>query len=205
MKKKLTSEEINENTIRESIVKPIEDNYKHMFEDMKLQNGPHLYASHLRAFLGEDQYVTVVVDEKKKLINIVVSGCKDKADALERILISDEELQDAAKNVYGIKDYKLVVNGKRKTFKQVITRTDICVALAGNKYFKGIEDHDIPVPGSDEKLPMTFGMLKPEPCQAPCDDISNPYGLEHFMARDFLKFVFNHETRDIVAWATDRK
>jgi len=174
-------------------------------ENTNLQRGPYFYAAHLRAFLGEDQYVTVVVDDANKLINVVVSGCEHKAEALERILISDEELRDIAKDKYGIEGYRLVVNGKRKSFKQVVTREDIVTALAGNRYFKGIEVHDMVLPGSDEPMPMTFGMLKPEPCQAPCDDISNPYGLRHFMARDFLKFAFNNETRDVVAWATDRK
>jgi len=173
--------------------------------EANLQYGPYLYASHLRAFLGEDQYVTVMVDEKSKWINVIVSGCEHKKEALERILITDDELHDIAKDKYGIADYKLVVNGKRSSFKQKVRKQDIAVALAGNRYFKGVETHKIPIPGTDKYMSMTFGMLKPEPCEAPCDDISSPYGVQHFMAKDFLKFAFSRKTRKCVAWTTDRK
>jgi len=172
--------------------------------ETNLQYGPYLYASHLRAFLGEDQYVTVVVDDKNKWVNVVVSGCSSKAEALERILITDIELEKVSENHYGLDGYKLMVNGKRNSFKTKVTKNDIAIAFAGNHFFKGIETHKIPLPDGNS-MNMTFGMLKPEPCEAPCDDIGNPYGLEHFMARDFLKFVLRDKARKVVAWTTDRK
>jgi len=174
-------------------------------EKTELVYGPLLYANHLRAFLGADPYVTVDCDDKNKLVNVIVTGCNFKAECLEAILITNEELEktDNKHEKYNLNGYKIVVNGKRSSWKKKVTQSIIKSALAGNPFFKGIEKHSITVMG--KTISRWFGMLKPDVCQAPVDNFGSPFGIDTFVAEHFIRYAFCDAARDCVAWTTDRK
>jgi len=166
--------------------------------------GPKLYADHLRAFLGADQYVTVDCDDRKKLINVIVTGCPFKADCLASILITEDDLRDTDNGKkYNLDGYKIAVNGNTDHYKMKVTQKVISSALAGNEYFKGIEKHTIKAHGAS--VSRWFGMLKPIVVQAPVDNFGNPYGMDSFTAEEFTRYAFNKKAKKCVAWTTDRK
>jgi len=173
--------------------------------EVEMVYGPLLYANHLRGFLGVDPYVTVECDDENQLINVIVTGCKYKAECLEAILITNEEFEKFCHDdKYNLCGYKIVVNGKRPSWRRKITQSVINAALAGNPLYKGIEKHSVKTP-MGKTISRWFGMFKPEVCQAPVDNFGNPYGIQTFTPEEFVKYAFCDKARKVVAWATDRK